>query len=531
MNLSFAQAAEGDNTVIIDNVTVTGATSTLPCIVASAAEMKLTVGQIGAAISLTIPEELIAEEDAVLTVTSSDPSVVKVTGGSNGKLELKFASDDGELTQSFEVEAVGRGSATLVFSNQYGVCFNPAVVEVTVSGSLIQNPSFEDHPPSAAWPHYGPVGGWEGGSGVNNASGPFQDNGVIPDRVQIAFTQGSRKLKQLVGGLEVGQQYWLQFHYNVRNCCGGTMDLSIQFAEEELDYISEITAVGGDEPYYYHHIEFTPESSSGELVFEAIAAGDATLLLDGITLAKRSAADVAMVNPGFEASGTPGWPGYIQPAPISGWTSTGNYGVNISGPGPFANNGMNPEQDRVAFLQGDATLTQTVWELEDGEAYHLSFSFNARGGNKPTLNVTVNGETALEYEVNPVGEAEAYYRYVYNFTADSDVAEITFAQTAEGDNTVLIDDVRLIKGKGTEVELPGPEEPAEPIALALGQGADATLTLSWSADETGWVAQYAEKVTGPWQDAGAEATVEDGKLVIKVTPAKTGARFYRLSHP
>ena len=248
-------------------------------------------------------------------------------------------------------------------------------------------------------------------------------------------------------------------------------------------------------------------------------------------MAKRSAADVAMVNPGFEASGTPGFPGYIQPAPISGWTSTGNYGVNISGPGPFANNGINPEQDRVAFLQGNATLTQTVWELEDGEAYHLSFSFNARGGNKPTLNVTVNGETALEYEVNPVGDAEPYYVYVYNFTADSDEAEITFAQTAEGDNTVLIDDVRLVKGKGTEVELPGPEEPAEPIAMALGQGADTSLTLSWAADQSGWVVQYAENVTGPWKDAGAEATVEDGKLVVKVTPAKTGARFYRLVHP
>lgn len=531
VNLSFTQAAEGDNTVIFDNVTVTGASSTLPCITSSVGELKLTVGQTGTAVALTIPEELIADEDAILTVTSSDPSVVKITGGSNGKLELKFASDDGELTQSFEVEAVGRGNASLVFSNAYGVCFNPAGVEVAVSGSLIQNPSFEDHPPSAAWPHYGAVGGWEGGSGINNASGPFQDNGVIPDRVQIAFTQGSRKLKQLVGGLEAGQQYWLQFHYNVRNCCGGTMDLSIQFADEELDYISEITAVGADEPYYHHHIEFTPESSSGELVFESIAGGDATLLMDGVTLVKRSAADVAMINPGFEASGTPGFPGYIQPAPISGWTSTGNYGVNISGPGPFANNGINPEQDRVAFLQGDATLTQTVWELEDGEAYHLSFAFNARGGNKPTLNVTVNGEAALEYKVNPVGEAEAYYRYVYNFTADSDVAEITFAQTAEGDNTVLLDDVRLVKGKGTEVELPSPEEPAAPITMALGQGADATLTLSWSADETGWVTQYAEKVNGPWLDAGAEASVEDGKLVIKVTPAKTGARFYRLSHP
>ena len=530
-NLSFAQAAAGDNTVILDNIMVTGASSMLPCITSSVAELQLTVGQTGAAVALTIPEELIAEEDAVLTVTSSDPSVVNITGASDGKLELKFASDDGELTQSFEVEAIGRGSATLVFSNAYGVCFNPAGVDVNVSGSLIQNPSFEDHPPSASWPHYGPVGGWEGGSGVNNADGPFQDNGVIPDRIQVAFTQGSRKLKQLVGGLETGQQYWLQFNYNVRNCCGGTMDLSIQFDEEELDYISEISAVGVDEPYYYHHVEFAPESSSGVLVFEAIAAGDATLLLDGVTLVKRTVDNVAIVNPGFEASGTPAWPGYIQPASIAGWVATGNYGVNISGPGPFANNGINPEQDRVAFLQGDASLTQTVWELEDGEAYHLSFSFNARGGNKPTLNVTVNGETALEYEVNPVGDAEPYYVYVYNFTADSDEAEITFAQTAEGDNTVLIDDVRLVKGKGTEVELPVPEEPAEPIAMALGQGADTSLTLSWAADQSGWVVQYAENVTGPWKDAGAEATVEDGKLVVKVTPAKTGARFYRLSHP
>ena len=80
-------------------------------------------------------------------------------------------------------------------------------------------------------------------------------------------------------------------------------------------------------------------------------------------------------------------------------------------------------------------------------------------------------------------------------------------------------------------DLPGPEEPVEPIPLALGQGPDVSLTLSWAADQSGWVVQYAENVTGPWKDAGAEATVEDGKLVVKVTPAKTGARFYRLVHP
>ena len=248
-------------------------------------------------------------------------------------------------------------------------------------------------------------------------------------------------------------------------------------------------------------------------------------------MVKRIADNVAILNPGFEASGTPVWPGYIKPASIAGWVATGGYGANVSGPGPFANNGTNPEQDRVAFLQGDATLSQTVWELEDGEAYHLSFAFNARGGNKPNLFVTVNGETALEYEVNPVGGSEPYYTYVYNFTADSDEAEITFAQTAEGDNTILIDDVRLVKGKGVEVELPNPEEPVESIPLAIGKGPDASFTLSWSADQTDWVVEYAENVTGPWKNAGAESTVENGRMVIKVTPAKTGSRFYRLVNP
>ena len=94
------------------------------------------------------------------------------------------------------------------------------------------------------------------------------------------------------------------------------MDLSIQFDEEELDYISEISAVGVDEPYYYHHVEFAPESSSGQMVFETIVAENATLLLDGVTLVKRTADNVAIVG-GFEASGVAG-PRPIQPASIAG---------------------------------------------------------------------------------------------------------------------------------------------------------------------------------------------------------------------
>ena len=134
-------------------------------------------------------------------------------------------------------------------------------------------------------------------------------------------------------------------------------------------------------PYLSKTVLFTPETETAELVFRAETAGDATLILDAVSVVQRDEGNVIVMNPSFESSGTPPWPGYIQPKPIAGWAGTGNYGVNFNGPGPFANNGKAEDQDLVAFLQGAGSLSQIISGLVPGEKYEVRFACNARGDN------------------------------------------------------------------------------------------------------------------------------------------------------
>ena len=67
-----------------------------------------------------------------------------------------------------------------------GLCTDNDVM-VTVLNSFVRNSSFE----SSAVPAgvgYGGIVAWNAsaGTGLNNASGPFHDNGLIPDRRQVA---------------------------------------------------------------------------------------------------------------------------------------------------------------------------------------------------------------------------------------------------------------------------------------------------------------------------------------------------------
>ena len=119
---------------------------------------------------------------------------------------------------------------------------------------------------------------------------------------------------------------------------------------------------------------------------------------------QRDTGEATIENPSFEASGTGAFPGYIQPRSIAGWTGTGNYGVNVSGVGPFADNGVNRDQDNVAFIQGQgASLSQTIHGLKAGQSYTLSFEVNARGGNAPHLQVGISSLTVIDENVTPVG--------------------------------------------------------------------------------------------------------------------------------
>lgn len=519
VELAFIQTKEGEHTVLLDDVRVLGESVDLPPIEVSARNVELGVGVAGS-ISVTVPEELMALGPATVTVTSEDPAVAAMTGAANGTLTLSF-DPAGERTQVFEIEALSRGSTVLRLGNPQGAPFNFPEIGVVVSGALVRNPSFEanSHPTA---PGYGPIDAWDsegpGNTGINTSAGPFHDNGIIPDRAQIALLQTTETLRQEVAGLTPGASYWLQFHFNARNCCGGFISLTPRFAGVDLDFIDSVLPVGEDMPYLSRSLPFVPASDSGLLEFVAVAEGDATVLLDGVTIVQRDEDDIVVMNPSFEASGRVPFPGYIQPANIAGWEGFGGgRGVNESGVGPFADNGVNPDQDSVAFLQNPGTgIRQTLNGLTPGTSYVISVAVNARGGNTPRLRISADETILLEETIAPVGGSNPYRVLEAGFVAENDTVTIAFEQTADGDQTVLLDDVRV---------RPGTAQVRPRVQVAAG---DAGIRLSWPQSAEGYVLQVAETVDGPWSDSDLPVTVEDGQNVVTDSPTEA-ARFYRLA--
>src|ERR1043166_3412466 len=152
---------------------------------------------------------------------------------------------------------------------------------------FVLNPSFESNY-NDTWPHYGPIDDWVGGSGVNKADGPFHNGGTpVPDGQQMAFKQGSGDLSQVISGLTVGKRYLIQFSYDARACRGGNIDLQTKIDGAVLDNIPNVKPVTGGAPYLTRSVPFTAEADTVTLAFTAVSTGDATVLIDGVTIVQR----------------------------------------------------------------------------------------------------------------------------------------------------------------------------------------------------------------------------------------------------
>jgi hypothetical protein len=359
---------------------------------------------------------------------------------------------------------------------------------VNVVSSFVRNASFESNeaPPGIG---AGAIVSWSGGTGLNKGSGPFHDNGAIPDRLQVAVIQGSKTLSQEISGLTAGESYWLQFHYNARNCCGGSINLAARFAGEELWQIEDVLpAVNeGLEEYYFQNVAFTASASSGALEFVTTAAGDATILLDAVNIVARGDDEVVVKNPSFEASGSPVGVGYVQPSNIAGWGFTsGGRGPNVTGQGPFSDNGSGLDQDSVLFIQNATSMTQLIEGLEPGETYTLYYYVNARlccGAGFTFYSVSFDEEILLEEEVEPVGGEEPFHLRFMTFRASFADGILQFDTQPEGDHTLLLDDIHIVKG---DFVPPTPQPPVvePPVVLPPipGQTPGAISGISRVAD-------------------------------------------------
>ena len=323
----------------------------------------------------------------------------------------------------------------------------------------------------------GAITGWSGtgGRGINGlalgAGSPFADNGIYPDNNQSAFIQGAGSLSQSLSGFTIGDVYWVQGFANARACCGDIPAVSVSLGGSPLLSNQPLTPVegGGSRtlPWYFVNLPWTATAASGDLTISSVASvgGDASVAIDGISVIRRTALDIVIANPSFEASGNSfGFPGYIDaPNRIAGWTRTGGGQIAINGSNgsgnPFADNGIVPDGGNVVGLQQDMRIEQVLSGLTTGQTYRLSLDYNSRSGDDPTALFQINGITAFNNTVSEVGGANAYYHFDFDFVATGTSTTLALANLGLApDSTLLVDNVRV-------QSVP---EPGSAALLALG---------------------------------------------------------------
>ncbi len=521
--ITFEQTKDGSDVLLLDDVRVVGEVQKpLPPLGIAPNTAELAPGQ-RAVITVTVPTELLASRSATITFSSPNAAVASlVNADANGIVALLF-TQGGTNVQTFEVEAVSRGIVRIGVVDSAGLTVvNDATVNVVTA--FVRNPSFESSPvPGGVG--YGSILAWTtppSGVGLNKAAGPFHDNGAIPDREQVAFIQNSGTISQQILGLVPGKKYWLQFFYNVRNCCGGTMDLTVRFDGANLITIPQITPVLEQNSYNFQHLELSPTNAIGLLEFVANATNDASLLLDAISIVQRDPGEIVIRNPSFEASGSPANVGYVQPGNIAGWDAGGGgRGINVNGAGPFTDNGLASDQDRVLFLQGNTTfVSQNITGLTAGQQYTLIFEVNARvccGQEPSSYRVSFADTPLVEEEITPVGVGMPFIAKNLVFTPTTTEGVLKFQHTtAAGDHTLLLDNVRIVRGTVT----PAPKLTAQTAAAS-------TFRIAWPTAATSFKLQSASSLTGTWTDV-TTPIVLDGTDNVITEAIGTGNKFYRL---
>src|SRR3954463_852701 len=226
-------------------------------------------------------------------------------------------------------------------------------------------------------------------------------------------------------------------------------------------------------------------------------------------MAARSAG-LSVVNAGFESNTFTNFPGWIQDnGAITAWFSSAHSGVNPlqDGRSPFADNGAIPEGTRVAFIQGNGSLVQSLGGFIAGGVYQLAYSENAcaQCGALPTVAATIGATTIVAaHSVNPVGGINPYteIRSAPFVAALANMDLVIANSSTESNATVLIDNVRvlLISATTTAATL----IPTGATWSYLDNGSDlGTLWRGIDFDSSSWAAGPAQLGYGD----GDESTV------------------------
>lgn len=525
--IRFEQTDPGDQTLLLDDIRVSGVVvEPIPNLKVSPPRLELGPGQQALA-AFTVSGRRLQSGPASVVVRIANNSVARlVDADANGLVTLTFAQGEPTTTLTTAIEGVGRGAATVEIVDNGGHDGVDGSILINGVTSFVVNPSFDATGPGPDV-GYGPILAWSGGGGINNASQPFMDNGLIPDREQVAFIQGTGAMTQSITGLTAGQRYAFQMFYNVRNCCGGTMAMTVRLDGTELAAVPEIAPVGAGAPFHFLNVPFTATAPNASVEIASTAAGDATLLLDGLCIVPQAATEIVVKNPSFEASGVPAGVGYQNA--IAGWAPGGGKGINIDTVGPFSDNGVAGAQDRVAFIQGPAALSQLIEGLTPGASYTLEYLVNARNGDTPggtPYAVLIDGTEVLNTVQEAVGAGAPYATVSIPFTAAGDSAELRFqglaTGTVEDDQSLLLDHIRITPSSGG-----GPT-----VTLTITAVGVNAVNIAWPATAPAGLVLHASTSLLPnsWRPVTSVPFVEGGNNnVLEVIDGP--GKFYRLVRP
>ncbi len=207
-------------------------------------------------------------------------------------------SSSGTLTIANSASYSSYGDNTLLIDSVSVIQRNPGQI-------VVANPSFEGST-NESWIYPGyisNIGGWAttGNTGVNTGSGPFANNGNVPDGSQVGFLQNNSSstaqasFSQTLTGMTIGTTYQLKFYYNARSTSGvssggGYPTMNVTLGSSTLANNLAVTPVGGSNPYDLFTANYTATSTSALLdVANGAAFGsgapDSTLLVDNFSLA------------------------------------------------------------------------------------------------------------------------------------------------------------------------------------------------------------------------------------------------------
>lgn len=128
------------------------------------------------------------------------------------------------------------------------------------------------------------------------------------------------------------------------------------------------------------------------------------------------------------------------------WTFSGTAGISANSGTYTSGNSTAPAGSQVAYIEETGSFSQAIGGFTIGKTYVITFSASQRQNlsqSAETIAVQVNGTTIANRA--PYQSASQYNDYSATFVATATTNTIGFVgtNTAGGDNTVLIDNVRI----------------------------------------------------------------------------------------